>query len=268
MALAGDWVGLLGSLLMIEGRRLFPFDVWRRSALGVILSVGLYSAGLVLGADRNWIDSKIGEKLAELSLVPSPQAEVATLIRRLSFDLTGLPPQSQFADEPIGEVVDSLLNSPHFGERMASMWMNVARYAEDQAHQVDDKVETFYPNAYLYRQWVVDSFNADLPIDRFVKLQLAADLYEDSEKTDLPALGLIGLGPKYYERNRLNVMADEWEDRVDTVTRGLLGLTVACARCHDHKFDPITTEDYHALAGVFEGVAQILNDESFRPKEF
>ena len=123
---------------------------------------------------------------------------------------------------------------------MASLWLPLARYAEDQAHQVGDDTKFFYPNAHLYRAWVIDAFNRDLPYDRFLKLQLAADRMPRAAPGDLAALGFLGLGPKYYNRNRLEVMADEWEDRVDTVTRTMLGLTVACARCHDHKFDPIT----------------------------
>ena len=98
---------------------------------------------------------------------------------------------------------------------------------------------------------MIEAFNRDLPYDRFLSLQLAADRLPDAPTADLAALGFLGLGPKYYNRNRLEVMADEWEDRVDTVTRTMLGLTVACARCHDHKFDPITASDYYALAGVF-----------------
>jgi hypothetical protein len=127
----------------------------------------------------------------------------------------------------------------------------VARYAEDQAHIVGNNSSLFYPNAYLYRDWVINALNRDLPYDEFVRLQLAADLMESDDVPNQAALGFIGLGPKYYRRGDLAVMADEWEDRVDTVARGVLGLTVACARCHDHKFDPIATEDYYALAGVF-----------------
>ena len=140
---------------------------------------------------------------------------------------------------------------------MASMWLPLARYAEDQAHQVGNDTKFFYPNAHLYRQWVVDAFNRDLPYDRFVRLQLAADKIEGASKEDLAAVGFLGLGPKYYNRNRVEVMADEWQDRVDTVTRTFLGLTVACARCHDHKYDPVTTHDYYALAGVFASTKMV-----------
>ena len=148
-------------------------------------------------------------------------------------------------------MVGRLLATPQYGERWARPWLDVARYAEDQAHIVGNDRKLFYPNAYLYRDWVIAALNRDLPYDEFVKLQLAADLIEGNDSPNLAALGFIGLGPKYYGRGNPRVKAEEWEDRVDVVSRGLLGLTVACARCHDHKFDPIPTEDYYALAGVF-----------------
>jgi hypothetical protein len=162
-------------------------------------------------------------------------------------------------------LVDRLLASPRFGERMASLWLPLARYAEDQAHQVGSDTKFFYPNAYRYRAWVIDALNRDLPYDRFVKLQLAADRLPDTNRADMAALGFLGLGPKYYNRGRLDVMADEWEDRVDTVSRALLGLTVACARCHDHKFDPITMRDYYALAGVFASTSMVNKTADGQP---
>jgi len=211
------------------------------------------------GRANTRIDRFILARLAERGLKPAPQAPPATLIRRLSFDLTGLPPTPQdvatYLSDPSGDayekLVDRLLASPRFGERLASVWLPLARYAEDQAHQVGADTKYFYPNAHHYRQWVIDAFNRDLPYDRFIRLQIAADHEPDAAPADLAALGFLGLGPKYYNRDRLSVKADEWEDRVDTVTRTTLGLTVACARCHDHKFDPISQRDYHALAGVF-----------------
>jgi hypothetical protein len=164
------------------------------------------------------------------------------------------------ADEDTGAVerlVERLLASPRFGERMASLWLPLARYGEDQAHQVGNDVRFFYPNAYHYRAWVIGAFNRDLPYDRFVKLQLAADCLPGTDKSDLAALGFLGLGPKYYNRGRLDVMAEEWEDRVDTTCRTMLGLTVACARCHDHKFDPISMRDYYGLAGIFASTSMV-----------
>jgi hypothetical protein len=211
------------------------------------------------------IDSFILAKLETAKLEPAPTAEPRSFIRRLYFDLIGLPPTPEQADEFVAEysanaasrqalvekVVNELMVSPHYGERWARLWLDVARFAEDQAHIVGADASLTYPNAYLYRDWVIAALNQDMAYDRFVKLQLAADLIAPNEAQHLPALGYLGLGPKYYDRKRLDVMADEWEDRVDVVGRGLLGLTLACARCHNHKFDPIPTSDYYALAGVF-----------------
>jgi cytochrome c553 len=210
---------------------------------------------------RTKIDSFILARLELATLAPAPPADRRTWIRRVTFDLTGLPPTPAEVEAFIGDttaaaearVVDRLLTSPHFGERWARLWLDIARFAEDQAHIVGSDRSLFYPNAYLYRDWVIKSLNDDMPYDRFVKLQLAADLIDPKDTTDLPALGFLGLGPKYFGRKSPAVIADEWEDRIDVVGRGLLGLTVACARCHDHKFDPIPTDDYYALAGVFAG---------------
>ena len=214
---------------------------------------------------RNRIDRFVLRRIEAQDLRPAPEATRPTLIRRLSFDLTGLPATPDevesfvFDNRPDAyeRLVERLLASPRFGERMASLWLPLARYAEDQAHQVGDDTKFFYPNAWKYRQWVMDAFNRDLPYDKFVAYQLAADKLDGATPQDLAALGFLGLGPKYYNRGRTEVMADEWEDRVDTVTRTMLGLTVACARCHDHKFDPIPTADYYALAGVFASTKMV-----------
>ncbi|MFO0898093.1 MAG: PSD1 and planctomycete cytochrome C domain-containing protein [Pirellulales bacterium] len=207
------------------------------------------------------IDRFVLARLETHGLAPAAPADRRTLIRRVSFDLTGLPATSEeverfvadHAPDAYARLVDRLLASPHYGERLARLWLDVARYAEDQAHIVGDDRSLCYPNAHRYRDWVIAAFNRDLPYDQFVKLQLAADLIEPGSSANLAALGFLGLGPKYYDRRNPAVQAEEWDDRVDTVTRGLLGLTVSCARCHDHKFDPIPTGDYYALAGVFAG---------------
>jgi cytochrome c553 len=211
------------------------------------------------------LDFFVVAKMERKGVTPSARAERRTLIRRLSYDLTGLPPTPAQVDaflkdkrpDAYARLVDNLISSPAFGERMASLWLPLARYAEDQAHQVGKDTKFFYPNAYKYREWIIEAFNSDLPYDEFVRYQLAADKLGDAATNHLAALGFLGLGPKYYNRNRLEVMADEWEDRVDTVTRTFLGLTVACARCHDHKFEPITREDYYGLAGVFASTKMV-----------
>lgn len=208
---------------------------------------------------HNRIDNFILAGLAAQSLQPAPRAESTTLLRRLAFDLVGLPPtaaqlsqRDQMSDsDGYREMVDELIASPAFGEHWARMWLDIMRFAEDQAHIVGDDTSLFFPNSYLYRDWVIAALNNDMPYDEFLRLQLAADLLTPDDPTDDVALGFIGLGPKYYRRNAPEVMAEEWEDRIDVISRGLMGLTVACARCHDHKFDPISTADYYALAGVF-----------------
>jgi cytochrome c553 len=217
--------------------------------------------------DRNWwafrplqkppgnIDSLVHARHRELGLSPAPPADRRTLIRRLSIDLTGLPPSPELVDEflrhgNLPQLVDRLLASPRFGERWARYWLDVARYAEDDVLGLSQEK---YPNAWRYRDWVVQALNRDLPYDIFVKAQLAADQLPGDYGIDLrPALGLLGLGPWHYTISPPpQARADERHDRIDVVTRGLLGLTVGCARCHDHKFDPISMKDYYALAGVF-----------------
>ena len=205
------------------------------------------------------IDHFILARLDSEQLTPSPETTKRILARRLYLDLTGLPPtpaeMAAFLSDENGDayerLVEELMQRRAFGERLASMWLNNVRYAEDQAHQVGANTAFFYPNAYRYREWVIDAFNNDVPYDKFIRKQLAADLIKDTPTGDLPALGFIGLGHKYYNRGRLDVKAEEWAEQVDTLTRSLLGLTVACAQCHDHKYDAFTQKDYYALAGVF-----------------
>ncbi|HBV30953.1 MAG TPA: hypothetical protein DEB49_00750 [Verrucomicrobiales bacterium] len=220
-------------------------------------------SGLPVVSYRAWprqrIDHFILAKLDSRQLAPSPKAPRRTLARRLYLDLTGLPPtpaeMAAFLSDETGDayerLVEELMQRHAFGERMASMWLNNVRYAEDQAHQVGANTAFFYPNAYRYREWVIDAFNNDVPYNDFIRKQLAADLLKKSAAEDLPALGYIGLGHKYYNRGRIEVKAEEWAEQVDTLTRSLLGLTVACAQCHDHKYDAFTQKDYYALAGVF-----------------
>ncbi|HEV3022672.1 MAG TPA: DUF1549 domain-containing protein, partial [Pirellulales bacterium] len=213
---------------------------------------------------RDPIDAFVLAKLEEQDLKPAPPADRRTLIRRVTFDLTGFPPPLEEVEafvndtrpEAFAIVVERLLASPRFGERWARHWLDVARYGEDQAHTFQARL---YPNGFRYRDWVVKAFNDDLPYDRFVTEQIAGDLLDGPERDDLArqqrltALGFFALGPVYYNDNACVAKAalDELDDRIDTLTRGVLGLTVACARCHDHKYDPITQNDYYALAGVF-----------------
>ena len=213
-------------------------------------------------SDQAWpqspVDHFILARLEKEGLSPGKAASKRSLIRRASFDLLGLPPTPEevedFIQDPspraFSRVVDRLLTSPHYGERWGRYWLDVARYAEDDVRGLSQES---YPNAFRYRDWVVDAFNNDIPYDLFVKAQIAADLLEREDREALlPALGFFGLGPWYYDITvPRQARADERHDRVDALTRGFLGLTVACARCHDHKFDSISTRDYYALAGVF-----------------
>ena len=220
-------------------------------------------SGLPAVSNTAWpsqrIDHFILARLDSEQLTPSPETTKRILARRLYLDLTGLPPtpaeMAAFLSDETGDayerLVEELMQRRAFGERLASMWLNNVRYAEDQAHQVGANTAFFYPNAYRYREWVIDAFNNDVPYDKFIRKQLAADLIKDTPTGDLPALGFIALGHKFYNRGRLDVKAEEWAEQVDTLTRSLLGLTVACAQCHDHKYDAFTQKDYYALAGVF-----------------
>lgn len=240
-------------------------------------------------ADGQWvrrsIDSFVLARLEQAGVSPNPPAEQVEFVRRVTLDLTGLPPTPRDVATYLSDtrpnakqrLVDRLLASSEHAERWTRLWLDVARYAEDQAHKVGDNDSLTYPNAYLYRDWVIQALADDMAYDQFVRLQLAADLLVPADTESHLALGFIGLGPKYYRRNSPEVMADEWEDRIDIVTRGLLGLTVACARCHDHKYDPISTSDYYALAGVFASTEMFNrplndsvatnNDQAKDPKE-
>lgn len=207
--------------------------------------------------DESWIKSPLDRfilaRLEASTLRPSPPADKRTLLRRVTFDLIGLPPTPEevasfLADETpeaFARVVDRLLASPHYGERWGRHWLDVARYGEDQAHSFQPRL---YPNGWRYRDWLIHALNADLPYDRFLSDQIAADLIDGPDRLErLPALGFFALGPVYYGDSK---KLDQYDDRIDTLTRGVLGLTVACARCHDHKYDPISQQDYYGLAGI------------------
>jgi mono/diheme cytochrome c family protein len=217
--------------------------------------------------DAAWAKSDIDRfvlaRLEREGMAPVGTADKRTLIRRATLDLTGVPAtieeveafQKDESADAFAKVVDRLLASPRYGETWGRLWLDVARYGEDDPRSLDPMGRGYapYPNAYLYRDWVIKAFNDDLRYDQFVKAQIAADLMDEKSRVrHLPALGFLGLGPWYYDNGSVEVTrADERHDRVDVVTRGFLGLTVACARCHDHKYDPIAARDYYALSGVF-----------------
>ncbi|HVW83700.1 MAG TPA: PSD1 and planctomycete cytochrome C domain-containing protein [Bryobacteraceae bacterium] len=217
-----------------------------------------------------WVKSKIDAfilaKLESNGLKPSPEADSRTLVRRVYVDLVGYKPSYEEVEsyandqspDKYAKLIDRLLASPQYGERWARYWLDVSRYAEDGLAGAQ------YAYAWRYRDWVIDAFNKDVPYNKFLKLQLAADQMPDASRADLAALGFSGLGPVEHKEFKLSkdviegLMLDEWDERLDAVSRGMLGLTVGCARCHDHKFDPITTKDYYAMAGVFASTASAV----------
>ncbi len=201
------------------------------------------------------VDAFILAKLESKGLIPNPQADRRTLLRRLKFDLLGLPVtaeevaafENDASPDAYAKVVDRYLASPHYGERWARHWLDVARYADTKGYVFTD--ERRYAFAYAYRDYVVKAFNNDLPYDQFLLQQLAADQLVANGAAAAEtqaAMGFLTLGRRF-----LNNTPDIIDDRIDVTSRGLMGLTVACARCHDHKYDPIPTKDYYSLYGVF-----------------
>jgi len=229
-------------------------------------------------ADAAWcrtpVDNFVMAKLEENGMKPNPQADKRTLIRRVTFDLVGLPPSAEEVQDFLADdtpdaytkVVDRLLASPQYGERWARYWLDVARYADTKG-EPPQRGDPRFPNAWTYRDYVIDAFNKDKPYNDFIIEQLAADRLVlnaskdakgDPEKVGqsrLAALGFLTLGPQF--EGSVN---DIVNDRIDVTTKAFLGLTVTCARCHDHKFDPIPTKDYYSLYGVFAN--------TFVPKEW
>ncbi|HSG70493.1 MAG TPA: PSD1 and planctomycete cytochrome C domain-containing protein, partial [Planctomycetaceae bacterium] len=210
----------------------------------------------------NPIDQFILAKLEQNGIAPAPAADRATLIRRLKYDLLGLPATFEEIESftrnesptAYAELVEQYLASPHFGERWGRHWLDISRYADTKGYVFTE--DRNYPDAWKYREWVIKAFNGDLPYDRFVITQLAAD--KSSDKTDdLNAMGYLTLGRRF-----LNNPHDIIDDRLDVVFRGMMGLTVACARCHDHKYDPIPTADYYSLYGVFASSDEPKNEPS------
>jgi hypothetical protein len=209
---------------------------------------------------RTDIDRFILARLEQKGLRPAPGADKRTLIRRAAFDLVGLPPtpeevaafERDNSRHAFSNVVERLLASPRYGERWGRHWLDVARYSDTKGY-VYAREERFFVHAFTYRDWVIRAFNEDLPYDRFLLLQIAADQLVPVGSPDLVAVGFLTGGRRF-----LGVTHDIIDDRIDVVTRGTLGLTVACARCHDHKYDPIPTQDYYSLYGVFHGCDERL----------
>lgn len=220
---------------------------------------------------RTAVDNFVLNRLEQAGLEPSPEADKRTLIRRATFDLIGLPPTSEeveafVADNAPGSfarLVDRLLDSPHYGERWGRHWLDLVRYADTNGADENHAL----PHAWRYREWVIRMLNADLPMDQFLVRQLAGDLLpvpaDEREAGDLlTATGMLVVGPKMLaEQDKDKMIIDIVDEQVDTIGRTMLGLTIGCARCHDHKFDPVTAEDYYALAGIFYSTKTMADRE-------
>ena len=259
---AADTVSERKGIDLVAGRKHWAFQP---------LAVQPLPSGIDPAQFANRIDLFLEAKRREQGLRPSPAAEARTLVRRASLDLLGLPPAfddlqrweaelkaaGPAFDERYAAIIEELLASPHYGERWARHWLDLARYAD-----VTESWREGEGQPWRYRDWVVQALNDDLPYDEFVRRQLAADLLPDTALTDHAALGFLGLSPTYWKELKLDhqvikqVVAEEWEEKLDALGSTFLGLTIGCARCHDHKFDPITTQDYYALAGVLASIRE------------
>lgn len=203
---------------------------------------------------RNGIDSFILAKLESKGIPTPDRASKAILERRLSFSLVGLPPSMLDPKESFIEQVEALLASPHYGERWGRHWLDVVRYADSNG--LDENAA--HANAWRYRDYVVRSFNEDKPFDRFITEQVAGDLLPDNgdfsvRRNNLVATGFLAVGPKLLaEPDLVKLEMDMIDEQIDVLGRAILGLTLGCARCHEHKFDPISTEEYYALAGILK----------------
>ena len=216
---------------------------------------------------QNEIDAFILKRFEEKGLEPSQEAKPITLLRRIFFDLTGLPPSPQdikdfkesSSKEPFENVVDSLLESPRFGERWGRHWLDVARYADTTGGGRNNP----FPNAHRYRDYVINSFNKDKPFDQFIMEQIAGDLMSSSTDEEynekLTGTGFLALGPHNYELQDKELLRMEVVDeQLSAVGKAFMGLTLDCARCHDHPFDPIPIQDYYSIAGIFRSTNSLI----------
>ncbi len=211
---------------------------------------------------KNEIDSFILSKLEAQNIQPAPEADARTLIRRASYDLIGLPPNRQeitafekaYAANPdaaMEKLIDRLLQSPHYGERWGRHWLDLVRYGESNGYKADE----YRPHMWRYRDWVIDAFNSDMPYDQFTRYQLAGDELAPNDPAAITATGYLRLWP--YETNQRDV-AKQWNGITDEITditgAVFMGMSVGCAKCHDHKFDPILHDDYYRMKSFFAGI--------------
>ena len=203
---------------------------------------------------NNSVDRFVLAKLEQNKMMPAPAANREVLLRRLYLDVVGIPPTVEQIQQFVADksprayeaVVDRLLADPAYGERWGRHWLDTARYSDTNGNIQNQRLNDYrYPYAWTYREWVFDAINRDMPYDQFLKNQIAADKIANNDKKNLAALGFLTVGQRFNNKD------DVINDRIDVVGRGMLGLTIACARCHDHKFDPVTSADYYALRGIF-----------------
>ena len=217
---------------------------------------------------KNDVDRFVLARLEEKGITPVADATKESLLRRLTYDLTGLPPTplqiqrflSDKSDDATDKLIDRLLQSGHFGERWGRHWLDVVRFAESSG----GGRTLLFPDAWRYRDYVINAFNNDLPFDQFLKEQLAGDLLPSGDRLDrerkLVATGFLMLGPTNYEMQDKDILEmDVVDEQLDTMGKAMLGMTIGCARCHDHKFDPIPTRDYYALAGIFKSTHSMIH---------
>ncbi|MBO94525.1 MAG: hypothetical protein CMI32_06475 [Opitutales bacterium] len=268
VSMGSPWPGFEGEIVLQATEEDEPYD-WDKFRKGhwSFQPVAKEDPPQVKQADwpRDDLDRFVLARLEAAGLKPNPPAKKRVLIRRATLDLTGLPPTpaevSAFledaSEDAFAKVVDRLLDSERYGERWARHWLDVARYSDGLGGFGDGQD---LPNAWRYRDWVVKALNDDLPYDQFVRNQIAGDLVEPEQ--DALGTGFFAVGPTYKgdggDPEATNVAkAETLSDRVDTLSRAFLGLTAACARCHDHPFDPITIKDYYAIAGIFNNTRNV-----------
>ena len=217
------------------------------------------------------IDAFIQAKLKEKGPAPAPPADKRTLLRRATFDLIGLPPTPKEVDdfladtspEAFDKVIERLLASPHYGERWGRHWLDVARYADSNG--MDENLA--FGNAWRYRDYVVRAFNEDKPFDQFLIEQIAGDLLPPNEEA-ITATGFLALGARVLaEPDMRKLEMDIIDEQIDTVGKAFLGMTLGCARCHDHKFDPIRQEDYYAMAAIFRSTRSLADEKDGRDQD-
>jgi hypothetical protein len=252
-------------LTVEEGRKFWAFTSLAKPAVPAVTA-----SAPVRDWPRTDIDRFIAAEWGAKGLRPARDADRAALLRRASFDLTGLPPTPEalaaFARDPrptavaFAEAVDAMLASPHFGERWGRRWLDVARFAESSG----GGRTLLFKDAWRYRDYVVEVFNRDVPFDRFIREQLAGDLLPaatpEEKRRQIVATAFLALGPtNYEEQNKDALRMDIVDEQIDTLGKAFLGMTIGCARCHDHKFDPIPTRDYYALAGILRSTHTLHN---------